>query len=159
MNPTVRMSAHERRRPAEPLHRCCRIYVLVTAAPERREAPGAVILPFKLPLAEVARREGREGMSGPKWTPGPWHYGEVSPYEEDAREISIMATNPRTKGPYCVAVAIPCGAGRSDRDLAPEMTEANAHLIAAAPELCDELERLLQRFEAACASPGTFLKQ
>lgn len=46
--------------PQNPSTRCCRIYVLVAAAPERREAPGAVILPFKLPLAEVARRKGEK---------------------------------------------------------------------------------------------------
>lgn len=57
MNPAVQMAAHESRR-FEPWRtpRSRRIYAVIAAAPERREAPGAVILPFKLPLAEVARR-------------------------------------------------------------------------------------------------------
>ena len=60
MNPAIQMAAHESRR-FEPWRtpRSRRLYAAIAAAPERREAPGAVILPFKLPLAEVARR--REG--------------------------------------------------------------------------------------------------
>lgn len=86
-------------------------------------------------------------MSEPKWTPGPWRYGEVSPYQDDPREISVMATNPRDGSPYCVAVAIPCGAGKLYRDLAPEMTEANARLIAAAPDLDNSCGALLGLIE------------
>ena len=72
MNPATQMAAHESRR-FEPWRtpRARRLYIAnihyarMILCAMRREAPDAVILPFKLPLAEVARtKAGLDAFEG-----------------------------------------------------------------------------------------------
>ena len=82
-------------------------------------------------------------MQAAKHTPGPWEISQDQPGIGEVPEIGISATNPRTGNVYMVATAIPCGSGRLDRDLMPEMTAANARLIAAAPDMLRALELIV----------------
>ena len=69
-------------------------------------------------------------MSESKHTPGPWRVGVTS----DAGEVDVIA-----EGGWFVAVACD-SAGDGD-------TEANANLIAAAPDMLEALEKLVSRID------------
>ena len=72
-----------------------------------------------------------------KHTPGPWEYGE-----ERGCCREIHADN----GPELYAIA-------QTRHGDPEICEANARLIAAAPDLLDELETLVRYAQGADIPP------
>lgn len=85
-------------------------------------------------------------MSEPKWTPGPWRfdYGDSFDHGEDGEangfEILLGAANPRVNG-RCRSI----DRIRYAEDIFPEdneraEAEANARLIAAAPDLAAQLE-------------------
>ena len=73
-----------------------------------------------------------------KHTPGPWEYGE-----ERGCCREIHADN----GPELYAIA-------QTRHGDPEICEANARLIAAAPDLLDELETLVRYAQGADIPPN-----
>ena len=68
-------------------------------------------------------------MSNTKFTPGPW---QIAGMIRSGDAIEIKTVN---DDPYCIGMAY-------DVNRNPE-NKANAHLIAAAPELYKELERLV----------------
>ena len=70
-----------------------------------------------------------------KHTPGPWHVDPKAPEESFFEDVSIL----RHDG-LAVAVAVHNG------DIIPPEPEANARLIAAAPELLLALHELLEAY-------------
>jgi hypothetical protein len=77
-------------------------------------------------------------MSKPKWTPGPWPV-----VREDLRG-----------GCYWCGVVIP-GLEEGFALHADDNGEANAHLIAAAPDLYDALHKIIEGSVTVAASPDT----
>lgn len=68
-----------------------------------------------------------------KHTPGTWFVGETHQDDEGYAEISVMASvDGKTVAPAVVVLQFPN---------VPGMQEANAHLISAAPDLLEALER------------------
>ena len=74
-------------------------------------------------------------MDAPKFTPGPWH---VHPFR--AQVDTFVWTDAETLDPVPVCALLWLTDRRSEGE-----TEANAHLIAAAPELYAALEKLYNR--------------
>ena len=72
-------------------------------------------------------------MTGEKHTPGPWHVDPTAP-EAYYQDVNVL----RHSG-LAVAVALHNG------DIAPAEVEANARLIAAAPDLLEVAMRILER--------------
>ena len=83
-----------------------------------------------------------------KWTPGPWFSVNIGTDEEpmmDVKAARIAGQEPR----HCVAI---CATGDSPQP----METANAHLIAAAPELYEALEDCLNWIDyMSLAGPAT----
>lgn len=86
--------------------------------------------------------EGRE-MSETKWTPGPWH---VLGQDERDGGIPYIEINGGESGTSTYkAVADVCSSLTEDDEFAiTETDEANANLIAAAPELYKALDELVK---------------
>lgn len=71
------------------------------------------------------------------WTPGPW---QVLPAEVDKMYLRVRGTRPGGRYKVC-NVETPYYIGASEREAGE--THANAQLIAAAPELYDALDDLV----------------
>lgn len=82
-----------------------------------------------------------------KFSPGPWHIGPY--YLDDAghREIAIQAANGR--GGVCTPASVVLQFPHIEG-----MQEANAHLIAAAPDLYEALEALVETAVAEVNEKG-----
>lgn len=74
-------------------------------------------------------------MSEEKWTPGPWKVASTGDIgiDIDAPYYEALGVGVNEESPFCVII--------SRRHVASRL-EANAHLIAAAPELYEALEWL-----------------
>lgn len=81
-------------------------------------------------------------MSDTKFTPGPWVVDEDSNIDQIAVRIGTAV-----ESPYCrdVSDLWACDIDESENN---DQALANAHLIAAAPELYEELESLLDSLAA-----------
>lgn len=81
-------------------------------------------------------------MDAPKHTPGPWvHYADL-PSAEPSWHIITSANKMR------VLANVHIEPGNT-------VDEANAALIAAAPDMFEALANLIPRFEAACRATGS----
>lgn len=86
-------------------------------------------------------------MSEPKWTPGPWYVGtDEEPnkkgYGGYLWSLHVFAPDPTdSDGQMAIAWALCSDDGAVDDNHAPRLrpARANAHLIAAAPELYEAL--------------------
>jgi hypothetical protein len=79
-------------------------------------------------------------MTAPKWTPGAW----TTKYDPSTHRIEINAA----EYGRCVSfIHVPPATGH-------DVCEANAHLIAAAPELYAALENILAIIDASCGIDG-----
>lgn len=78
-------------------------------------------------------------MSAPKFTPGPWVVREITAGRERGHFAVGHAENLSDRGGSFVAQV---------NGLFDDEAEPNAHLIAAAPDLCAALEEMME-FEAA----------
>lgn len=80
-------------------------------------------------------------MTEDGYTPGPWEIGDINTNPDDGvlGEVAIIAKTDRTPQGFCTpAVALPFG----DHSPGRKMAMANARLIAAAPDLHENNERL-----------------
>lgn len=73
-----------------------------------------------------------------KFTPGPWEASQVDIYDEDPRRWSVLAGGGQNEATYFIATI---ENGLPGEIMATE--EANARLIAAAPEMYAALEMFL----------------
>lgn len=82
-------------------------------------------------------KEGKQTMTHARHTPGPWLY-EYNPYtSQDGREIPAFDIRADEK------------LFSTNEDLPPETQEANARLIAAAPEMLEALQLALRALNTA----------
>lgn len=86
-------------------------------------------------------------MGEPKFTPGPWHYGMAKIKIDDEYDYCIKAVIDGSS--YVISEAF----GRVSERTRPN-AEANARLIAAAPELYEALEDALKGWLATTSEPG-----
>lgn len=80
-------------------------------------------------------------MSETKWTPGPWARGKVGGLKSPRTERRIPHSSAWVTNAWC------------DRDATAE-SMANDHLIAAAPQLYEALDRMLKVFVEDLAECG-----
>tara|TARA_R110002126_G_scaffold9717_3_gene43421 strand:- start:1070 stop:1357 length:288 start_codon:yes stop_codon:yes gene_type:complete len=78
-------------------------------------------------------------------TPGPWHIVKIDESEwqitSDARDWCVLALTPILGGPACLS----------------KEDEANAHLIAAAPDLLNEGKKLIEALKNMAIDASHFL--
>jgi hypothetical protein len=100
--------------------------------------------------ADVAGRSSEMVDSGKQYTPGPWeadHCTEPSPNPGYFQIDAPLPSGLRTYAPYTVADTL-----NRDFRISPEEDEANARLIAAAPELLAAVKVAYEFF----INPGKF---
>lgn len=78
-------------------------------------------------------------------TPGPWF--DHGFHADGVDGERVIAQGDGKHGGYAVACALPCG----EPDKLPDLTAANARLIAAAPELLEALMALLAEVDGCGA--------
>ena len=101
-------------------------------------------------------------MSETKFTPGPWRVIRTGPCGPASERFWVGkdAPNPEWRGPSSIGDAVQNmdhvfeGSGRDTGE-----AKANAHLIAAAPELFSAMEKLMEDFKKTIATEYNWTQQ